>query len=83
MRTYQTINDLVTHEVTPALAEHVDDYDVPGLVAELREVGMITATPAGFKIMRNVDEFWRIAERHDRTICEIPADGLEPADDHE
>ena len=68
MRTYQTIDDLVAHEVTPALGENVEDFDVPGLVAELREVGLITATPAGFEIMRNVDKFWRIAQRHDRTL---------------
>lgn len=74
MRTYQTLNDLVAHEVTPALGEYAEDFDVSGLVAELREVGLITATPTGFKIMRNVDEFWRVAERHDRTICELPAD---------
>ena len=75
MRTYQTLSDLVAHEVTPALGEYADDFDVSGLVNELRDAGLITATPSGFTIMRNVDKFWRIAQRHDRT--------LEPADDHE
>lgn len=75
MRTYQTLSDLVAHEVTPALGEYAEDFDVSGLVTELREVGMITATPAGFEIMRHVDEFWRIAERYDRTICNHCGDG--------
>ena len=30
--------------------------------------GFTAATPAGFEIMRNVDKFWRIAQRHDRTL---------------
>ena len=68
MRTYQTINDLVAHDVAPALGEHTEDFDIPGLVAELREVDLITATPAGFKIMRNVDKFWRIAQRRACTL---------------
>lgn len=65
---YSTAQELTEQLVLPALGEFANEYDVEALTADLSvwEDGKIVVTVEG-------DEFWEIAEHHDRKLAPLRA----------
>lgn len=74
VRRYTTMRDVIEREIIPALGEHVDDYDVETIAREAfayrvdtNEQGDELLNTAGFEQVVDVEEFWRIAAKYDRS----------------
>lgn len=70
---YASKSDAVDQDILPALGEHGHAYDVDGIFAEAftyrvdtDSQGRELLNSAGFEQTVDVDEFWKIAERHER-----------------
>lgn len=66
MKYYVTLDDLVQHEITEALGDYADDYDIRRFVDYLRNAGLITYTPGtGFAMEISSEQFWTTLAYYD------------------
>ncbi len=68
---WTTNRDYIDQMIIPALAEHVDDYDINGIWEQLLEdeiLGYDAALQAFIEIDPETatDQFWKIVEQHVR-----------------
>lgn len=71
---YTTRQDFIAHEIVPALGEYVADFDVEAIsyetasyVVDHDDADNELLNTAGFEQVVAEDEFWAIAQRHDKT----------------
>lgn len=65
MTQHTTITDLQDREITPALGEYADDFDIDAITEDLRDQDLITYDGEHFALEATPDEFWAIVAQHD------------------